>query len=72
MKRLEELINKIKELGFSVIIRKRTSKTIISWSSVTTWASASYSEDSEEDMELVCNRLQETIYSVTFRKEIKG
>ena len=59
------LIEKLKELGYYVFIRNSGDHKVIIWSSTNThWASAPFVENSEEDLKLVCEKLQLTIASV--------
>lgn len=62
----DSLIEKLKELGYSVFIRNSGTKKVIMWSTKTHWASASYFENSEDDLKRVCQRLKESIYNVSF------
>jgi hypothetical protein len=64
----DSLISKLKELGYSVFIRNSGSKKVIMWSTKTHWASASYFENSEQDLKRVCQRLKETIYYAHLKK----
>ena len=58
-------VEEIKKLGYSVLIRNSGSKKIIRWSTTTHWASASFVENSEDDLIRVCKRLKETVYNVS-------
>lgn len=62
----DSLIEEIKELGYSVKIKNVGDHKVITWSTYTHWASAPYKESSEEDLNLVCERLKETITDVYF------
>jgi len=62
----DSLIEKLKELGYSVFVRNSAGKKVIMWSTKTHWASASFIENSEDDLKRVCQRLEETIYNVSF------
>lgn len=62
----DSLIDKLKELGYSIFIRNSGSKKVIMWSTKTHWASASFIEDSEDDIKRVCIKLKESIYNVSF------
>lgn len=62
----DSLIEKIKELGYSVLIRNSGDHKVITWSTKNHWASAPYKENSEEDLKLVCQRLKETITDVYY------
>ena len=62
----DSLVENLKELGYSVFIRNSGSKKVIMWSTKTHWASASFVENSEDDLNRVCQRLKETIYNVSF------
>lgn len=62
----DSLIENLKELGYSVFIRNSGSKKVIMWSTKTHWASASFVENSEDDLKRVCQRLKDTIYSVSY------
>lgn len=62
----DSLIEQLKKYGYSVFIRNSGSKKVIMWSTKTHWASASFIENSEDDLKSVCQRLKETIYNVSF------
>jgi hypothetical protein len=62
----DSLIEQLKKYGYSVFIRNSGSKKIIMWSTKTHWASASFVENSHDDIKRVCQRLKETIYNVSF------
>ena len=66
MKNLDSLIEQLKKCGYSVFIRNNGSKNVITWTTTTHWASASFVENSEDDLKRVCKRLQETIYNESF------
>ena len=68
----DSLIKKLKELGYSVFVRNSAGKKVIMWSTKTHWASASFIENSEDDLKRVCQRLKETIYNVSFSNERFG
>lgn len=63
---LDSLIEQLKKYGYSVFIRNSGSKKVIMWSTQTHWASASFVENSDNDLKRVCQRLKETIYNVSF------
>ena len=62
----DSLIENLKKLGYSVNIRNSGGKKLIMWSTKTHFASASFIENSEDDLKRVCQRLKETIYNVSF------
>ncbi len=62
----DSLIENLKELGYSVFIRNSGRIKVIMWSTKTHWASASFNENSDDDLKRVCQRLKETIYNVSF------
>ena len=62
----DSLIEQLKKFGYSVFIRNSGNKKVIMWSNKTHWASASFIENSEDDLKRVCQRLKETIYNVSF------
>ena len=64
----DSLIGIIKELGYSVKIKNVGDHKVIMWSTKNHWASAPYKENSEEDLKLVCEKLQGTIYDVYYSK----
>jgi hypothetical protein len=61
--KIEPLIKKLEKRGYSVLIRNKGSKKVISWSTKTHWASASFIENSETDLKRVYQRLKETIFN---------
>lgn len=61
----DSLIEQLKKYGYSVFIRNSGSKKIIMWSTKTHWASASFIENSHDELKRVCQRLKETIYNVS-------
>ena len=63
---IDPLIQNLKELGYSVFISNSGTKRVIMWSTKTHWASASFNENSETDIDRVCQRLRESIYNVSF------
>ena len=65
----DSLIEKLKELGYSVFVRNSSGKKVIMWSTKTHWASASFIENSEDDLKRVCQRLKETIHNVSFSNQ---
>ena len=62
----DSLIEQLKKFGYSVFIRNSGNKKVIMWSTKTHFASASFIENSEDDLRRVCKRLKETIYNVSF------
>jgi hypothetical protein len=62
----DSLIDKLKEFGYSVFVRNSGNKKVIMWSTKNHWASASFDENSEVDLKRVCQRLKDTIYSISF------
>lgn len=60
------LIEQLKEIGYSVFIKNSGNKKVIMWSTKTHFASVSFTENSEDDLKRVCQRLKETIYNVSF------
>lgn len=66
MKIIDSLIENLKELGYSFKIKNVGDHKVIMWSTKTHYASASFVENSHDDLKRVCQRLEETIYNVAF------
>jgi len=56
-------VKEIKQLGYSVLIRTKNGRNIITWTTKDHWASASYNDSSVKDLTLVIERIIETIVS---------
>lgn len=61
----EALVAKVKELGYSVRVKNACGKKVITWSTRTHFASATFDKNSESDLQLVCQKLTETTYCVS-------
>ena len=62
--KIDSLIEQLKKCGYSIFIRSNGSKNVIIWTTTTHWASASFAENSQDDLKRVCKRLEETIYNI--------
>ena len=58
------LIEEIKELGYSVSIKNSGGHKVIMWSNKWHSASTTFTENSEDDLKRVCEKLKETIFNV--------
>lgn len=65
---IDLLIEKIKELGYSVKIKNVGDHKFITWSTKNHFAYAPYKEGSEEDLLLLSEILQQTIASATIKQ----
>lgn len=66
----EGLVELVKSYGYNVAIMKSPARNVITWATNTHWASATFVDGSDADMEKVCQRLRETVYSIRFRELI--